>query len=266
MRICRCDVAGRTEYGLIREDQVELLAAPPFDGIRPTGNILPLSDVVLRAPVDPPNVFAIGTNYQSHIDETQSVTPERPLIFLKATTSVIGPEDAIVLPRMAPDEVDYEAELALIIGKTARHVSPENALDVVLGYTCANDVSARDCQKKQDRQWARAKSFDTFCPLGPWIETDLDPSDLRVRCRLDGRTMQDASTAAMIFDCRTLISYLSQAFTLVPGTVILTGTPDGVGMAQSPEVYLRPGNRVEVQIEGIGTLANPVQAEFTTIP
>lgn len=260
MRLCRFDYAGKTSYGLIEGDCVQVLECAPFDGIRTSGSSLALSDVQLKAPVQPPNVLAIGTNYQSHIDETQSDRPERPLIFIKATTSVIGPETAIELPRMAPDEVDYEGELAVVIGRRTRHVTPDDALNAVLGYTCANDVSARDCQKRLDRQWARAKSFDTFCPLGPWIETDLDPSDRPVRTRVNGKTLQDSTTAHMIFDCRYLISYLSQAFTLLPGTVILTGTPEGVGMARTPEIYLRAGDRVEVEIEGIGTLANPVTA------
>lgn len=261
MRFCRFECEGATNYGLIDGDDIQVLDSAPFEGIRTTGSAVPLAEVRLQAPVEPPNVFAIGTNYQSHIDETRAAIPERPLIFIKATTSVIGPDRAIELPRMAPGEVDYEGELALIIGRRTRHVTPEEALDSVLGYTCANDVSARDCQKRLDRQWARAKSFDTFCPLGPWIETELNPSDLRIRTRVNGDTLQDASTAHMIFDCRTLISYLSQAFTLLPGTVILTGTPEGVGMARDPEIYLQSGDKVEVEIEGIGVLSNPVTTE-----
>lgn len=210
-------------------------------------------------PVDPPNIFAIGRNYKGHAEETGATLPERPLIFQKTTTSLIGDGEPIVLPASAPNEVDSEAELAIIIGRTARRVAETAALDYVLGYTCANDVSARDCQR-MDKQWARAKGFDTFCPLGPWLVTadELDPRNCTICGRLNGQTMQNASTGAMVFSCRQLVSYLSHQFTLLPGTVILTGTPEGVGFARQPPVYLREGDRVEVQIQGIGTLSNPV--------
>lgn len=216
----------------------------------------------LLPPVAPPNIFAIGRNYRAHIAETGARMPERPLIFQKATTALIGHEDAIVLPGEAPEEVDFEAELAILIGRRARRVSEATALDYVLGYTCANDVSARDCQRN-DKQWARAKGFDTFAPLGPWLVTadELDPDRCGIRSRLNGQVMQDASTSAMIHSCRALISYLSAQFTLLPGTVILTGTPEGVGMARTPPVFLKPGDRIEVEVEGIGTLLNPVQGE-----
>lgn len=261
MRFCRFAQAGRTEYGAIEGDVVEVLAGSPFGGVRKTGVSLRLADVRLCAPVEPPNVFAIGANYQDHIDETGSTRPERPLIFCKPTTAVIGPEEPIILPAMAPDEVDYEAELAVVVGRIAKRLTPAEALGAVFGFTCANDVSARDCQKRIDRQWTRAKGFDTFCPLGPWIETGLDPTNLRVRLRLNGRTMQEGSTMAMVFSVPYLISYLSQAFTLLPGTVILTGTPAGVGMARKPPVYLRAGDTTEVEIGGIGILRNPVVAD-----
>lgn len=263
MKYCRCERAGRIQYGLIEGDEVALLDGAPFSGGRTTGERLRLAEVRLMAPVEPPNVFAIGANYQDHIDETGSSRPERPLIFLKPTTAVIGPETPIVLPTMAPDEVDYEAELAIIIGRTARNLPPEAAIGAVFGYTCANDISARDCQKRIDRQWTRAKGFDTFCPLGPWIETDLSPADLPISLRLNGQVMQQGTTAAMVFAVPYLISYLSQAFTLLPGTVILTGTPAGVGMARKPPRFLRPGDTTEVTIGGIGTLRNPIRAEGT---
>jgi 2-keto-4-pentenoate hydratase/2-oxohepta-3-ene-1,7-dioic acid hydratase in catechol pathway len=213
-------------------------------------------------PVAPPNIFAIGRNYRAHAQETGAPLPERPLIFQKATTALLGDGGTIVLPASAPTEVDYEAELAIVIGRRARCVAPEGALDYVLGYTCANDVSARDCQRN-DKQWARAKGFDTFCPLGPWLVTpdEMDPDQCRVRSRLNGQSMQDASTCDMVFSCRHLISYLSHQFTLLPGTVILTGTPEGVGMARTPPVFLRSGDRIEVEIDGIGTLSNAVAAE-----
>lgn len=216
--------------------------------------------VRLLAPVEPPNIFAIGLNYGLHADETGAQRPEEPVIFLKATTSLTAAGEAIELPASAPDEVDYEAELAIVIGRQARCVPLERALEHVLGYTCANDVSARDCQKRRDKQWARGKSFDTFCPLGPWIVPGggLDPDHCRISSRLNGRTMQESNTSDMIFSCGELVSYLSHQFTLLPGTVILTGTPGGVGFAREPAVFLRAGDRIEVEVEGVGVLANPV--------
>jgi len=215
------------------------------------------------APVDPPNIYAIGLNYKSHAEESGSKYPDRPVIFIKATTSLTHPEAPIILPSEAPDEVDYEAELAIVIGKTCKHIPEEKALEVILGYTCANDVSARDCQLRLDRQWARGKSFDTFCPLGPVIVTpdELDGDNVTIRSILNGKVMQEANTSDMIFSCRQLVSYLSRQFTLLAGTVILTGTPSGVGFARKPPVYLREGDRVTIEIEGIGQLTNPVVRE-----
>jgi len=214
----------------------------------------------LRAPVSPPNIFAIGRNYRAHVEETGARMPDSPLVFLKATTSVIGPNDAIELPASAPSEVDFEAELAIVIGRRARNIAPADALSHVLGYTCANDVSARDCQAG-DKQWSRAKGFDTFCPLGPWIVTpdELDPNDCLIRSRLNGETMQESNTSKMLRGCQELISYLSHQFTLLPGTVILTGTPEGVGFARTPPIFLTPGDRIEIEIDGIGTLTNTVR-------
>lgn len=214
--------------------------------------------------VDPPNIIAIGRNYADHAKEMKADgPPEEPLIFLKATSCIVGPDDPIVLPRSASDEVDYEAELAVIIGRRAKNVSESAALDHVLGYACANDVSARDCQKRRDKQWARGKSFDTFCPLGPWLVTpdELLPDRLAVRSYLNGNLMQDGNTGDMIFTVAKLISYVSHQFTLLPGTVILTGTPAGVGSARNPPVFLRPGDEIAVEIEGIGRLANRVTSD-----
>lgn len=213
-------------------------------------------------PVEPANVFAIGRNYRAHVEETGARLPERPLVFMKPTTAVLGPNEQIVLPESAPDEVDFEAELAIIVGRVARRVSEQAALDHVLGYTCANDVSARDCQRG-DKQWTRAKGFDTFCPLGPWLVTpdELDPDNCGIRSRLNGEIMQDSTTASMIHSCAGLVSYLSHQFTLLPGTVILTGTPEGVGFARRPAVFLKEGDRIEIEIDGIGTLVNPVTRE-----
>jgi 2-keto-4-pentenoate hydratase/2-oxohepta-3-ene-1,7-dioic acid hydratase in catechol pathway len=213
----------------------------------------------LLPPVEPPNILAIGRNYRGHIAETGARTPGEPLVFLKPTTSLLAPGGEIILPARAPDEVDFEAELAIVVGRTARQVSERTALEYVLGYTCANDVSARDCQRN-DKQWSRGKGFDTFCPLGPWLVTadQLDPNNCSIRSRLNGQVMQESNTGNMMHSCAGLLSYLSHHFTLLPGTVILTGTPEGVGFARQPPVFLRAGDRIEIEIEGIGTLANTV--------
>lgn len=219
----------------------------------------------ILAPVDPSNVLALGLNYRSHADEFNASYPDTPILFLKGTNSVMGPGEPIVLPKAGPDEVDYEAELAVVIGKTAKNVSKEEALDHVFGYTCANDVSARDWQvRKQRNQWARGKSFDTFCPLGPCVVTRdeiSDPNKLRIRAILNGKTMQDSDTSYMIFDVASVISDLSRSMTLLPGTVIMTGTPDGVGFTRKPPVFLREGDVISIIIEGIGELTNPVVRE-----
>jgi 2-keto-4-pentenoate hydratase/2-oxohepta-3-ene-1,7-dioic acid hydratase in catechol pathway len=261
MKLLRFDRGQGPEHGQLEGETITVLAGCPLGGIEPTAETVALSQVRLLAPVDPPNVLALGLNYRPHATESKMALPDRPLLFLKATTSVIGPGEAIVLPSMAPAEVDYEAELCLVIGRPARHVSEAEALDYVLGYTCGNDVSARNCQLREDTQWARGKSFDTFCPLGPWIETELEPDAVRVSSRLNGQVMQDAGTEELIFSCRHLISYLSRAMTLLPGTIIMTGTPEGVGFVRQPPVYLQPGDIIEVEIEGIGALSNPVVAE-----
>ena len=215
----------------------------------------------LLAPVEPVNIIAIGLNYRRHAEEGGKKIPDHPLVFAKLTTSVIGPGDPIVLPEDAPDEVDYEAELAVVIGRTAHKVTESDALSHVLGYTCVNDVSARDCQARRDQQWTRAKSFDTFCPLGPCLVIDraMDPNALPIRSKLNGKVMQNSNTADMIFSVPVLISYLSQHFTLRPGTVIATGTPEGVGCARKPPVFLRDGDTIAVEVEGIGELVNPVR-------
>jgi 2-keto-4-pentenoate hydratase/2-oxohepta-3-ene-1,7-dioic acid hydratase in catechol pathway len=262
-RFARVALGDRVSYARVdAELHVELLDGTPFGDHRPTGERHPLTHVRLLAPVQPPNILAIGLNYRAHAIESGAAIPERPVLFIKANTAVCGPDEPIVLPRIAPDEVDYECELAIVIGKTARHVPPEVALDYVLGYTCANDVSARDCQLRLDAgQWSRGKSFDTFAPLGPWIETDLDPDRAEIMSRLNGREMQHSSTDDLVFDCAHLVAYLSEAMTLLPGTVIMTGTPSGVGFARKPPVFLRAGDVVEIEIAGIGVLRNPVIAE-----
>lgn len=219
----------------------------------------------LLAPVMAPNVFALGLNYGKHAEETGIDRSSVPIVFLKAVNTITGPGAPIILPKAGPDEVDYEAELTVVIGSAAKNIRKEDAFRHILGYTCANDVSARDWQiRKQKGQWTRGKSFDTFCPLGPWIVTKdelPDPDRLAIRTVLNGTVMQDSNTGDMIFDVASIISDLSRSVTLLPGTVILTGTPPGVGFVRKPPVFLRPGDRVTVSIEGIGDLTNPVQAE-----
>lgn len=262
MRIARFTTPdGRTTVGRV----VDAQTAQPLVG-ELFGELAFANEYVtikaLLPPVNPPNIFAIGRNYQAHAAETGAPLPERPLIFQKATTALLSPGGTIVLPRAAPDEVDFEAELAIVIGRKARQVAESAATEYVLGYTCANDVSARDCQRN-DKQWARAKGFDTFCPLGPWLATpdEIDPDDCAIRSRLNGVVMQESRTSRMIHSTARLVSYLSEQFTLLPGTVILTGTPEGVGLARTPPVFLKPGDRIEVEIDGIGTLVNSVARE-----
>ena len=191
----------------------------------------------------------MGLNYQDHADEQNAQLPEEPRLFIKPATAVIGPDDAIVYPEMS-ERVDYEAELAVVISRRTRNIPPEEALRHVLGYTCGNDVTARDLQKK-DRQWTRAKSFDTFAPLGPWIETDLDPSSCAVEARLNGEIKQSSSTGKMIFSVPFLVGFISRVMTLLPGDVILTGTPAGIGPMER-------GDTIEITVGGIGTLRNRV--------
>lgn len=220
----------------------------------------------LLAPIKPEAILGIGLNYRAHAEETRSPLPDYPILFMKHPAAVQNPGDPIVLPRaLRSDRVDYECELAVIIGKAARNVPKETALDYVFGYTCSNDVSARDWQKHGGGgQWCRGKTFDTFCPLGPEIVTRdeiKNPNALAIRTILNGQMLQDSNTSDMIFDVPSLIEFLSKSTTLTPGTVILTGTPQGVGMARDPRIFLKEGDSVSIEIEGIGTLTNPVIAE-----
>ena len=216
-------------------------------------------------PVSPSNIIALGLNYGKHADEIELRKPENPVMFLKATSSIIGHGAPIVLPAAGPDEVDYEAELAVIIGKKAKNVSRAEALNYVLGYACANDISARDWQwRKQQEQWARGKSFDTFCPIGPYLVTKDEvenAGELKIRATLNGEVMQDSNTADMLFDIPAIISDISCSLTLLPGTVILTGTPEGVGYTRIPPVFLNEGDSVTVSIEHVGELTNSVTRE-----
>jgi len=257
MKIVRYQAEGKPRYGIVEDEKVLPCSGDPFTGLAKQRKALDLHSLKLLPPVSPPNVICLGLNYRRHAEESGVNFPPKPLIFLKATTSVCGPNDPIVLPFHDPEKVDYEVELAIVIGKRAKCIPMENVPQVILGYTIANDVSNRGAQFGES-QWARGKSYDTFCPLGPAIATDLDGDHLNLICRLDGKVMQASNTSDMIFSTRQLVSYLSECMTLLPGTVILTGTPEGVGFARKPPVFLREGQIVECEIEGIGVLSNPV--------
>lgn len=266
MRIARfLDGSGKPRLGIPQSsDTAESLDGSLFDKLTPSGTTLDVTRWL--APVEPVNIFGIGLNYRAHAIETGAALPEHPVIFMKPTTTVTGPGSAIHLPAACEHgpEVDFEAELAVVIGRAARNISEARALDYVLGYTCANDVSARRWQQHGGGgQWVRGKSFDTFCPLGPVLVTAdeiPDPQSLSVRCVLNGERMQDGDTADMIFPVSRLIARISRDTTLLPGTVILTGTPAGVGFTRSPPVFLAAGDQVSVEIEKIGVLENPVAA------
>ncbi len=257
MRIARFTTDEDPRFGVVAgADGNEVVAAvvgdPLYSGIELTGEQFPLSDVRLLAPVIPRSkVVCVGRNYADHAAELGSDVPAEPLIFLKPNTSVVGPLEPVVYPAQSSD-VHYEGELAVVIGRICRDVPVSRVADVVHGYTVGNDVTARDLQAR-DGQWTRAKGFDTFCPLGPWIETQLDPSDLEVRTELNGDVKQLGRTSAMIFDVPAVVAYITSFMTLLPGDVILTGTPAGVGP-------MRPGDDVSVTVQGIGTLTNRVVA------
>jgi 2-keto-4-pentenoate hydratase/2-oxohepta-3-ene-1,7-dioic acid hydratase in catechol pathway len=255
MRIARFTTGDDPMYGLVDaagEKIAEIIGDPLYTKIELTGATHLVEDVRLLAPVIPRSkIIGIGRNYADHAAEMGGEVPEEPLMFLIPNTAVVGPGDPVVIPDQTR-EVSYEGELAVVIGRMCKDVAPEEARAVIYGYTCANDVTARDLQRS-DGQWARAKGFDTFAPLGPWIESDLDPGDLSLVTRVDGEVVQDGTTADMVHGVAALVSYASRAFTLLPGDVILTGTPAGVGSVVA-------GQRVEVEIEGIGVLANPFVA------
>jgi 2-keto-4-pentenoate hydratase/2-oxohepta-3-ene-1,7-dioic acid hydratase in catechol pathway len=267
MRIARFkDGTGNGRPGVPRDDgSARLLSGDIFSDL-----VVSEEEVAMGkrlAPLVPANIFCVGLNYRAHARETGAPIPDHPVVFMKPTTTLTNPGDPIVLPAACEHgpEVDYEAELAVVIGKRAKDVAAEHALDYVLGYTCANDVSARRWQKHGGGgQWVRGKSFDTFCPLGPVLVTAEeigDPQDLEISCTLNGETMQAASTSDMIFGVAELVAYLSRDTTLLPGTLILTGTPPGVGFARRPPVFLAPGDRLGVAISGIGILENRVVAK-----
>lgn len=256
MKIVRYRAGETINFGIMEEDgTIRDLAGSPFESLNPSGTIAHLDDVQLLAPVEASRIIGVGLNYAEHAREVGKELPTEPMLFMKPSTTAIGPDDAIIYPRQGKN-VHYEAELAVVIGSPARRVSKANALDHVLGYTCGNDVSERVIQfaEMQTGTMLIGKGFDTFCPLGPCITTDLDPGNLQVQARLNGEVKQNERTSDLIFSVPELISYISAAFTMLPGDVIMTGTPSGVG----PFV---PGDVVEIEVEGIGTLRNPVVAE-----
>lgn len=239
-------------YGWLDSGQVGRMQGTPFGDFQRQEASVSLDSVRLLAPVEPGKIICVGRNYADHARELGNEVPEIPLLFLKPPTSVIGPEDPILLPPQS-QQVDHEGELAVVIGRRGRWVSPEDALSLVLGCTIANDVTARDLQRR-DGQWTRAKGFDTFCPLGPWIDTEFDTADSLITTRVNQELRQMGSTRDMIFPVRQLISFVSSVMTLLPGDVILTGTPSGVGP-------LAAGDTVVIEIEGLGVLSNPVKTD-----
>jgi 2-keto-4-pentenoate hydratase/2-oxohepta-3-ene-1,7-dioic acid hydratase in catechol pathway len=237
-------------YGVLDGTEVAVISPHPFAAHRPTGERVPVQGLQLLAPVIPSKIVCVGKNYHDHAAELGTEVPDEPLFFLKPSSSVIGPGEPIRLPVDLSDEVHHEAELAVVIGALLQRVTPDQAAAGILGYTAANDVTARDLQRREN-QWFRGKGFDTFCPLGPAIATDLDPSALRIRCTVDGEVRQEGTTADLVWSVAELISEISQVATLLPSDVVLTGTPAGVGP-------LVAGQKVRVEVEGVGVLENPV--------
>jgi 2-keto-4-pentenoate hydratase/2-oxohepta-3-ene-1,7-dioic acid hydratase in catechol pathway len=266
MKIIRCqDRKGNIVYAAQQPDGSALkLAGANYYSLKVTSESVDVAK--LLAPIEPISIICIGLNYHKHAEETGAKFPQYPVVFFKGINTLQHPGEPILLPtHLKSDEVDYECELAVVIGRTCKNISRDRALDFVLGYTCANDVSARDWQiKRGGSQWCRGKTFDTFSPLGPCLVTRDEipnPNELKIRTILNGQVMQDWNTNDMIFDVPALIEFLSGSTTLLPGTVILTGTPHGVGMAQKPPRWLQPGDQVSIEIEKIGVLTNPVANE-----
>lgn len=265
MKIFRFEsTTGATLYGTGEGDTLQVLSGDLFTGLTPTGETATVRR--LLAPLDPRAILCVGLNYRQHAAETNTPLPQFPVLFIKNPAAVQAPGGDIVLPRwLRSNTVDYECELAVVIGKAAKNVPKARALEYVLGYTCCNDVSARDWQKDGGGgQWNRGKSFDTFCPLGPCLVTTDEipnPNTLRITTRVGDELLQDSNTADMIFDIPTIIEFMSASMTLLPGTVIITGTPQGVGMARKPQRWLQPGENVTIEIEKIGALSNPIVEE-----
>jgi len=252
MRLVRFLAQGTPSYGMLNDDIVRELESASFSSLKPLKASHDLANVTLLAPCSPSKIIAVGLNYRDHANELGMPVPDDPIIFLKPSSSVIGPGASIIHPAMS-SRVDYEAELGIVIKERTSRVAPAEVRTHILGYTCANDVTARDLQKK-DGQWTRAKSFDTFCPVGPWIETDFDPDDVLIESYLNGERKQSSRTSQFIFKIDHLISFISHVMTLEPGDLIITGTPAGIGP-------MKPGDEIEVRIEGIGSLKNKVSAE-----
>ncbi|OGO68598.1 MAG: 2-hydroxyhepta-2,4-diene-1,7-dioate isomerase [Chloroflexi bacterium RBG_19FT_COMBO_62_14] len=242
-------------WGWLEDDRVGGLEGSPFTTYRRLEATIPLESVQLAAPVVPSKIVCVGRNYAAHAAEHNAEVPKLPLLFLKAPSAIIAMGETILLPAQS-HQVEHEAELAVVIGRRGRWITPEAAREHILGYTAVNDVTARDLQNS-DGQWSRSKSFDTFCPLGPWIETDLDPAEILVKCLVNGQLRQMASTRDMIFPVPQLVAFISSAMTLEPGDLILTGTPAGVSQLAS-------GDEVTVDVEGVGQLRNPVGADRRT--
>ena len=240
------------QYGWLLDDKVGEIDGDIFGRYRRRDANTPRAEVKLLAPSQPSKIVCVGRNYVDHAKELGNEVPKVPLLFLKPPSSIISSGEAIVLPPQSA-QVEHEAELVVVVGKRGRHITTEDAKNYILGYTVGNDVTARDLQKT-DGQWTRAKGFDTFCAFGPWIDTDFDPSDAVVTCRVNGQMRQMASTRDMVFSVATLVAYISSVMTLEPGDLIFTGTPAGVGP-------LKPGDRVDVEIDGLGGISNPVKAE-----
>jgi len=249
MRICRFSKAGRQTYGVVDGQQVRALTAEPWAGGLPEGPTLTLAEVDLLAPVCPSKVVCVGRNYRAHARELGNEVPKEPLVFIKPSTAVIGPNAPIRVPE-ASREVHYEAELALVIGRTVTRATAVQAREAIYGWTCLNDVTARDIQRAE-QHFTRAKSFDSFCPIGPLVETSLDLADLTVTCRLNGEQRQRGFARDMVIDPFALVAFISQVMTLLPGDVVSTGTPEGVGP-------MSRGDWVEVEVSGVGVLKNPV--------
>lgn len=253
MKIVRMKAGDDIAYGVADAEGVVVYKGSPFVAWEPTETVVPWSSVSLLSPVIPTKVLCVGKNYEDHVDEMDGEVPEEPLVFMKPATSVIGQNAAVVHPRIS-NEVHHEAELAVVISRPARNIKAEDASRYIFGYTAANDVTARDLQAK-DAQWTRAKGFDTFCPLGPAIETELDPLErLAVICKVNGEVRQAGFTSDMVFGVAEILEYITAFMTLLPGDVVLTGTPSGVSKVE-------PGDVMEVEIDGIGTLTNRVVSQ-----
>ena len=258
------DTTAPAQWGLLVDEVVYPLQCAPYQSPMSTGIYAPqiigdavsLDEVHLLAPVEPQKIICVGRNYAEHAAELGNEVPTEPLIFLKPPSSIIGPDEAVVYPAIS-ERVDHEGELAIVIGQRCRNLNEEEAMDVIFGYTVANDVTARDLQRK-DGQWTRGKGFDTFCPVGPWVDTKFNPTNRNVRCMVNNEVRQDGNTGLMIYPIPTILAFVSRFMTLEPGDLILTGTPAGVGA-------VKPGDVMVVEVSGLGTLSNPVISEENAV-